>query len=632
MSNIKVIAHYFPQFHVIPENEQWWGKGFTDWTNVKKATPLFTDHYQPHVPDDYFGYYNLLDIDIQKKQIELAKQYGIYGFCFYAYWFNGKRLLEKPLDNYLENKHLDLPFCICWANENWSRRWDGRDQDLLIEQKYSEKDDIDFIEHMSKYLKDPRYIRINKKPLVMVYRPNILPNIKKTVDRWRNWCVNNDIGDIYLSYTQSFTDDHPGEYGFDAASEFPPNNGSIGANIEQCLKYIDKHNEAVEVNIVDWNKFLDRTHNYEQKNYTLFRCIMPSWDNAARKKSCAYTLVGSEPTNFQIMAENAFEYTLNHYQGDERIVFVNAWNEWGEGCHLEPDQKYGYSWLQAIKNAHLLTREPCKKTISQIKNEYYKSINIRNGILKSDEIAIIYHSFYPEYLSETLNRAELCDDLTGCWFIITAPHDKLEECKKLLTNKNLNKFRYLFLETNNKGKDILPFFKIYNTLIDLNIKAFCKIHSKKSSHRQDGDIWRKDLIYSLLHPSITNKIIQTLSKNNNIGMILNKKYTYSLQSKIFNSYSTYPRIQRLSKLLGINDIEHQIFPGGSMFWSRIESLIPMYKILQPDNDTYYPEESGQMDNTFAHLCERLFCISAQSIGLDTIFLCDELIGLDSYNT
>ena len=400
-SNIKVIAHYFPQFHVIPENEQWWGENFTDWTNVKKAKSLFPGHYQPHIPDDYLGYYDLSDTSVQKKQIELAKEYGIYGFCFYAYWFNGKRLLEKPLDNYLTNPDLDFPFCICWANENWSRIWDGRDQDILIEQKHSPEDDIEFIKHMSKYIKDPRYIKIDKKPLILVYRPEILPNPKETASRWRIWCRENDVGEIYLAYTQSFCEINPNEFGFDAASEFPPNDSGMVSDTNEVLESINQKNELIKTNILTWNKFLEKSENYKKKNYTLFRCIMPSWDNTARRKNNAYVITDSSPKNFEKMAKNAFEYTFYNHRDEERIVFVNAWNEWGEGCHLEPDKKYGYSWLQSIKNAQDSIHTENNTYLSKIEH-FNKIYNTNTNQIISDP-KIEYRYFCYRYINYIKN-------------------------------------------------------------------------------------------------------------------------------------------------------------------------------------------------------------------------------------
>lgn len=346
---VRAIAFYLPQFHSIPENDAWWGEGFTEWTNVKPAKPQFEGHYQPHIPDDYLGYYSLLDVATQAKQVELAKQYGLEGFCFYLYWFTGQRLLEKPLDNYLETPSLDLPFCVCWANENWSRRWDGLDDDLLMVQNYSDEDDINFIKNISKYLKDSRYIQINGKPLLIIYRPNLFPDMKATAVRWREWCRYNGVGEIYLAYPQSFEMVDPIIYGFDAALEFPPNN-SNPPDITHSLSPIVKDFEA---KAYDWRVFLDRSESYKNPGYTLFRGTCPSWDNTARKKTKGTVFHNSSPSLFKLWLTRAFDDTLLRIKNkDEQIVFINAWNEWAEGAHLEPDQRYGYAWLQALRDAH----------------------------------------------------------------------------------------------------------------------------------------------------------------------------------------------------------------------------------------------------------------------------------------
>lgn len=357
---VRAICFYLPQFHAIPENDKWWGKGFTEWTNVIPAVPQFEGHYQPHVPHDDIGYYNLLSRDAQAKQIELAKQYGIEGFCYYLYWFSGQRLLEQPLDNMLNDPTLDLPFCVCWANENWSRRWDGLDQDLLMVQNYSDEDDIAFISNIVKYLRDPRYITVDGKPLLLVYRPNLFPDMKATTKRWRDWCRDNGIGEIYLAYPQSFECVDPAEYDFDAAIEFPPNN-SKPPNVTNSVEPVVGDFQAT---VYDWRALVDRSDDYIDPGYKLFRSATPSWDNTARKKKKGTVFHNSCPNLFKKYLTNAFSETLHQRDNpEERIVFINAWNEWAEGAHLEPDQKYGYAWLQAVYDAHEIAVKERKKIV-----------------------------------------------------------------------------------------------------------------------------------------------------------------------------------------------------------------------------------------------------------------------------
>ncbi|GGW48461.1 glycoside hydrolase family 99-like domain-containing protein [Alishewanella tabrizica] len=346
---VRTICFYLPQFHAIPENDKWWGKGFTEWTNVKPAIPRFEGHYQPHVPHADIGYYNLLERDAQAKQIELAKQYGIEGFCYYLYWFSGQRLLEQPLDKMLADPTLDFPFCVCWANENWSRRWDGLENDLLMIQNYSPEDDLAFIANISKYLRDERYIRVNGKPLLLVYRPNLFPDMKATTKRWRDWCRKNGIGEIYLAYPQSFETVDPAAYDFDAAIEFPPNNSKPPRITDEQKAVVDDF----QTTVYDWRIFVERSDEYIDPGYKLFRSATPSWDNTARKKNKGTVFHNSCPKLFERYLTNAFKETLLKRENpDERFVFINAWNEWAEGAHLEPDERYGYAWLQAVRNAH----------------------------------------------------------------------------------------------------------------------------------------------------------------------------------------------------------------------------------------------------------------------------------------
>jgi 2-polyprenyl-3-methyl-5-hydroxy-6-metoxy-1,4-benzoquinol methylase len=344
-TTIKPVAFYLPQFHAIPENDKWWGKGFTEWTNVKKASPLYGGHYQPRRPHEDIGYYDLADWRVMKKQSELARRHGIHGFCFYHYWFDGKRLLETPVDQFLEHPEIDINFCLCWANENWTRKWNGYDSDVLIGQKHGAQDDIDFIKDISIYFKDPRYIRINGKPMVLIYRRDLFPNIRKTTSRWREWCMTNGIGELYLVASQAFGNSgDPRKYGFDAAYEFPPNHDEvIKTNITNSL--------AVEFRgkctVYSYNRYVDSLIKSDTwpafRNYEFYRCAMLAWDNTPRKgKNDSHIFYNFSFRKYKEWLKECFELSLEQLPDDRRFVFINAWNEWAEGVYLEPDEKYGY--------------------------------------------------------------------------------------------------------------------------------------------------------------------------------------------------------------------------------------------------------------------------------------------------
>ena len=347
----RVVCFYLPQFHAIPENDAWWGKGFTEWTKVRGARPLFSGHRQPREPGD-LGYYNLLDPAVQRRQVQLARLYGIEAFCFYTYWFHGKRLLEAPLLNYLNDRSLDLPFCLCWANENWSRRWDGLDHEILIGQAHTPEDDLAFIGHVARYLREARYLRIGGRPLLLVYRPDLLPSAAKTAERWRAWCRHNGIGEIYLAYTQSFEMADPADYGMDAAIEFPPNvprNGTLPPVINHSVEWLDPDFRGT---VYDWRAMVGRSEPYGQPGYRLFRGVCPDWDNTPRRDSRGTVFLNSTPELYGRWLRNAIRDTQRRFTNeDERLIFVNGWNEWAEGAYLEPDSYYGYAFLQATREA-----------------------------------------------------------------------------------------------------------------------------------------------------------------------------------------------------------------------------------------------------------------------------------------
>ncbi len=353
---IAPIAIYLPQFHPIPENDAWWGKGFTEWTNVTKARPRFKGHYQPHLPTD-LGFYDLRLNEIMVEQARMAKEAGIYGFCFYHYWFNGKRLLNLPLDKMIESKTPDFPFMICWANENWSRRWDGSENDILMQQTYSHEDDMEHIRFLiDKFFKDERYIKVDGKPFFAVYRPALFPDMNKTIEIWNTEVKKHGFPGIYIGYMQSFNmKKDPEEMGFDAAIEFQPDFSQVHAmtkpsKFQRLLKKMAiKENNGNTNTIVNYGRFVNEVIKQSPPSYKRFPCVMPGWDNSARKKT-AMIMHESTPEMYEKWLSETID-KFKPYSPQENFVFINAWNEWAEGNHLEPDMKWGNAYLEATKRA-----------------------------------------------------------------------------------------------------------------------------------------------------------------------------------------------------------------------------------------------------------------------------------------
>lgn len=360
MSSLKPIAIYLPQFHTIPENDEWWQKDFTEWTNVKKATSYFPGHYQPHVPVNE-NYYDLSNNNVLEQQAELAKQFGIYGFCFYHYWFNGDLLLEKPLHNMLSAGKPAMPYCLCWANENWTRTWDGQDKQVLKEQHYSAEDDKNHIHYLIRFFQDERYIKIGNKPVILMYRTELHPNITLLTEIWREEAKKAGFDDLYMIRVENHLKGiDPATHGFDAGMEFAPDSGYKGKKIakENYPKYLlskflhrTGFRKSVHFSnfIYSYTSMVNSLINKPDRPYKYFRCVFPSWDNSARRKTGATIYLRSSPSVFQNWVKKIARHTKRKFNEKEQFFFINAWNEWGEGCHLEPDEKWGKQYLEALK-------------------------------------------------------------------------------------------------------------------------------------------------------------------------------------------------------------------------------------------------------------------------------------------
>ena len=349
LSRVRTIAFYLPQFHPIPENDRWWGKGFTEWRNVARARANFVGHFQPRVPAD-LGYYDLRVPEVMEAQAELARRYGIHGFCYYYYWFAGRRLLEAPIERMLATGRPDLPFCLCWANENWTRRWDGKDSEVLMAQAHSDDDDIAVIRDLIRFLRSPNYITVNGKPLLLVYRVTGFPDFARTAATWRRICREEGPGEIYLALVESFEmvfdEVDPARFGCDAAVEFPPHGLA-----ERTAPSGRVTNPDFDGTVADYRDLAVAYCSRPAVPYVRFRGVIPGWDNTPRRQDHSWCFENATPGAFEAWMEYAVAHTRRSMVGDERIVFVNAWNEWAEGAYLEPDSRFGHTFLEAVRNA-----------------------------------------------------------------------------------------------------------------------------------------------------------------------------------------------------------------------------------------------------------------------------------------
>lgn len=355
-SDPKLIAYYLPQMHPTPENDAWWGKGITEWNNVSRAVPQYVGHYQPRLPGE-LGYYDLRLVENIKRQMELAKMYGIYGFAWYYYWFDGKRLLERPLDRYISDTSIDFPFCLCWANESWTKGFFGSTKEVIMKQSDTEESYRNFIHDVVPYMMDKRYITLKGKKLLIIYKPQNVPNPQKVLDYWREYCATHGVGDIYIIgvWTSDWENDVM-ERGFDSVAEFQP--GSIKPycqKINQELPFINRdfvgevysYSELVKTGV--YRKNFHSSH--------MYNAVMPMWDNTPRRNNHGNVIFhGATPALYRKWLSDIIQHYKTDCNLDDELIFINAWNEWGEGAYLEPDRYYGYAYLEATRNAILMCR------------------------------------------------------------------------------------------------------------------------------------------------------------------------------------------------------------------------------------------------------------------------------------
>lgn len=364
----RVIAFYLPQFHPIPENDEWWGNGFTEWTNVAKAKPLFRGHYEPHIPAD-LGFYDLRVPEIRAAQAEMAREYGIEGFCYWHYWFAGKRLIERPFNEVLRSGEPDFPFCLAWANDSWTGIWHGAPNKILIEQTYPGMEDHE--KHFYTFLEafsDDRYLKVDGKPIFVVYKPRKLPDAKRVTDFWRELAHRSGLKGLHLvAVLQSESIWDPKDYGFDSITISNqtkiadvmgmPSKSILTNTVRRYLPILRKKMVAPppHLQVYSYKKALPYFLEEVPEGIEYYPCLVPNWDNTPRSALRGIVLHGSNPELFRIQVKEAVSRVLEK-QFDNRIIFVKSWNEWAEGNHLEPDLKFGKGYLKVLRE------EVCDRT------------------------------------------------------------------------------------------------------------------------------------------------------------------------------------------------------------------------------------------------------------------------------
>ncbi|PJK11582.1 hypothetical protein CO608_03440 [Lysobacteraceae bacterium NML08-0793] len=571
----RLVAFYLPQFHPLAENDAAWGEGYTEWRAITRALPQFEGHAQPRLPGA-LGFYDLRLPDALRQQAHLAKRYGISAFCSYFYWFHGRTVLETPLRHWLDTPDIDLPLCLCWANEPWTRTWDGSAENVLIAQAHDAEDDLAFIAHVAQYLRDQRYLRVAGKPVLLVYRPGKLPDARATAERWRHWCRKHGIGEIYLAYTQSFERPDPRDIGFDAAVEFPP-------NLVPATDLGGQHhalNPDYQGTLLDWRDLPQHYLGKPASPYRLHRAVNCGWDNEPRRPGRGRTWLHAAPRRYRDWLRSAI--ALSADTGTEPpLLFINAWNEWGEGAVLEPDSRLGHAWLAATAAA--LQPPPAKP----------------------QRPCVLIHAYYPDVLAEMLRPLQQSGQRAR--LVISTVPEKLEAVQRVLAQLGMQAEIH---PAENRGRDILPFLRLANQLLDEGEDIVLKLHTKRSTHRGDGDAWRREFTDALLGENLAD-ILAAFAQDPKLGLLAPASH---LQPLHYYWGANAANVDYLCRRLGLPaaDTENELFAAGSMYWLRLEALRPLLD-AHLDEAEFEPE-AGQVDGTLAHAIERIVLKTIHAAG------------------
>lgn len=582
----RVFAFYLTQYHPIAQNDLAWGQGFTEWRNVTKAFPRYFGHYQPKLPTDS----TLYDLRLRENiinHVDLARQHGVNGFCFYYYWFSGERVLEQPLDLFLQaREEANFPFCILWANENWTRKWDGKSKDVIIGQKYHQSDALQFIQDVEPILLDSRYERVNGAPILIVYRPDDLPDCQRCVGIWRDYWREQGHGELHLVCVQFLPDTKPEDYGFDAMLQFPPNGFPNHGTHQKIARYT----RTFTGNLYSYDEMQWRAM-VQQYNHPVYRTSVPSWDNECRRPQQGDVFVGSTPAKFRDWTASNLLHSSRDNQA--HLSFVNAWNEWAESACLEPDSRYGYAHLEALADA---------RAIASVQSE-------AQFWIATHSCAVMIHVFYLDTFEAIAERLQSYQHNVDLYITLPALG-----CSEKIASIRQRFPQARFFIADNRGRDVLPFLSLIQSLNARRIHYtyVCKLHTKKSLHRSDGAAWLDDMVDSLL-PREGHQRIKQLFQGG-VGMLIPRDHAISLREFMGGNEGLLDRILEANGALERKNAD-SYFSSGTMFWIRGEVLAG----LSQEEATYnFEYERAQVDGTLAHAWERAMAMLVQARGLQCL--------------
>lgn len=597
-SSIKPIAFYFPQYHPFAENDRFWGRGFTEWTNTTKAQPLFPGHYQPRLPGE-LGFYDTRIKDVLARQIELAKQYGIYGFCFHHYFFESKPVMRAPFNQMLAHADLDIPFCLHWANEPWTVRWDGlaSESGMLLDQRHSPQDDLAFFDDIAPALTDRRYITIDGRPLLIVYRPGLFPDMGATIERWKMCCARLGLKEPYLAVMQAWFEGavDPRKYGFDAAIEYPPHN----LKLSDASGLVNLYDRLFGGNVRDYAEAVEKAVERETPPYTWFRGIIPDWDCTPRRAD-PDLLVNADPKKYRHWLEELCRYSERALPEDRQFIFINAWNEWAEGAYLEPDRRYGYGYLDATARA-------------------LNGYSAEGAAKAPPHILLAAHIFYLDLLDEFLDHFERVP--IGFDLFVTVSTTRTNTIEKRIRARLGDKVGKVTVKhVKNIGRDGAPFV-LHALPESQKYDLCCWVHSKKSAYDGNYAGWRGYLLDNLLGSSDSVRaIIAEFTDDSELGMLFPKPFPAVVGKMEWGSnYAmTADLLSRLD--VSVADDDPPFFAQGTMFWFRPKALEPILGLglqledFERDSSGALHSSGTVFDGTISHALERMLCIVTTAAG------------------